>query len=240
MGRAIGSLLVGVLMLAACSGGGAETVPPSTSVIITTTTQASPPSSLPRTGCCEGIELEPGRYELPPYWVRGYTVAVGSDWLVNFDNSAALLSFVQGENSVGIPSRWFYLIRVPEGLDAEAVIEAMAGMESITLVGEPSPAEFGGYSGFRFDASAVENPDQPAVPANGIEAGATTLDALNDTGYFTTGFLMITATRESMLRFISLDLEERTMLALIDSPPEEFEDFAATAEAILASLSPVG
>jgi hypothetical protein len=192
---------------------------------------------LPASGCCDGLELEPGRYELPPYWGDPLFVQVDEGWRVNFDNSATLVAFVQGANAVDDPSRWFYLIRGPSDRTPDQVIEEMAAMTSISVDQAPVAAEVGGFSGFRLDATANDAPDQPAVPANGIEAGSIRLEALNDTGYFTTGFLIISATRQSMLRFIALDVGERTMLALIDAPPAEFGDFAAESEKILESLS---
>ncbi|MEX1133897.1 MAG: hypothetical protein WED83_03525 [Acidimicrobiia bacterium] len=62
------------------------------------------------------------------------------------------------------------------------------------------------------------------------------MEALNDTGYFPTGFFVTSATRESTLRFIALDVSDRTMLTLIDAPPDEFAAFSEEVMAILASL----
>jgi hypothetical protein len=232
-----------LLLLAACGESSASTTSTSvtTADISTTTsemeTTAVAAQPLPTSGCCDGVELAPGRYELPGYWGDPLVVEVGDGWRVNFENAAVLLAFVQGANAVDDPSRWFYLIRAPAELGPEQVIEDMAAMTSITVDQAPVAIEIAGFPGFQFDASAKDNPDQPAVPANGIEAGSIRLEALNDTGYFTTGFLIISATRQSMLRFIALDVGQRTLLALIDAPPAEFGDFAAESEQILGSLS---
>jgi hypothetical protein len=83
-----------------------------------------------------------------------------------------------------------------------------------------------------------EDPEQMAVPANGIEAGAIRFPAFDGTGYFPDGFFVTSATRGSRLRFIALDVGDRTMLALIDAPPNEFVAFADQAAAVLASMRP--
>ena len=140
-------------------------------------------------------------------------------------------------NAVGIPSRWFYLIRAPAGLDIREVIDAMAAMPSITVAEGPVETEVASFAAFRLDAMAKDDPNQLEVPSSGVEAGSIRLEALNDTGYFASGFLIITATRQSQLRFLSIDTGERKMLVLIDAPPAEFADFAAQAEAVLESLT---
>jgi hypothetical protein len=147
------------------------------------------------------------------------------------------MAFVQGKNAADDPSRWLYLIRSPSDLSLEDVIGAMAAMDSITITAGPVDVDYGEFAGQEFDATAHEDPDQPEVPANGIEAGAIRLEALNDTGYFTTGFFVTSATRGSTLRFAALDPGERTLLALIDAPPAEFAVFLEEAMAILDSLA---
>jgi hypothetical protein len=146
------------------------------------------------------------------------------------------MAFAQGQNEAADPSRWLYLIRAPLGVSPDDVIADMAAMTSISVTAGPEAVEIAGFSGSQFDATAKHDPDQPEVPANGIEAGSIRLEALNDTGYFPTGFFVTSATRESTLRFVALDVGERTMLVLIDSPPNEFASFADEAMAILASL----
>lgn len=59
------------------------------------------------------MEIPAGTYQLPPYWGTPLTVVVGEGSRAVFDNSAALMAFVQGQNAVADPSRWLYLIRVP-------------------------------------------------------------------------------------------------------------------------------
>ncbi len=172
---------------------------------------------LPPSGCCNGVELEAGRYELPNYWGSELTVDIGEGWRVIFDSSATLVALLQGTNAVGIPSRWMYLIRAPTDRSAREVIEDMSDMTDITVAEGPVELNAAGYPAIRLDAVANDAPAQAEAPAGGIEAGAATLGALNDTGYFTTGFLIVTATRQSMLRFIALEPGERTMLVLIDA-----------------------
>ena len=229
-------------IVAACVHGASdETTPANTQATqpaSTTTTQHLPALGLPPSACCEGVELAAGRYELPPYWGVPLVVDVDEGWRAIFDNSATLVAFVQGNNAVGIPSRWMYLIRAPADLSARAVIDSMAEMTAITAEENTAETNIAGFPAVRLDAAANDAPNQAEAPASGIEAGSMRLEALNDTGYFTTGFLIITATRQSRLRFIALEPGERTMLVMIDAPPDEFEDFATQAEEILESMTP--
>ena len=146
------------------------------------------------------------------------------------------MAFAQGKNAADDPSRWLYLIRAPSDVPPEDVIADMAAMTAISVTAGPEAVEIAGFDGFQLDATANHDPDQPEVAANGIEAGAIRLEALNDTGYFPTGFLVTSATRESTLRFVAFDVGDRTLLALIDAPPAEFAAFSEEAMAILASL----
>ena len=113
----------------------------------------------------------------------------------------------------------------------------MAAMDSINVTSDPQPMELAGFAGVQFDATAKHDPEQEEAPTNGIEAGAIRLEALNDTGYFPTGFFVTSATRESSLRFVALETGDRTMLVLIDAPPDEFNAFSEEAMEILASFS---
>lgn len=161
---------------------------------------------------------------------------VEEGWRAIFDNSAALMAFAQGQNAADDPSRWLYLIRAPEEVSPEDAIADMAAMTAVSVTAGPGAVEIAGFPGFQLDATANHDPDQPEVPANGIEAGSIRLEALNDTGYLPTRFFVTSATRESTLRFVALDVGERTLLALIDAPPDEFAAFSEEAMAILASL----
>ena len=233
--------LAGALfLLVACSGGRASTTtdaPTTTAAAVTSSTSAAEPAvELPRSGCCDGVEISAGTYQLPNYWGIPLTVAVGEGWRAVFDNTAALMAFAQGQNEAADPSRWLYLIRAPLDVSPEDVIADMAAMTAISVTAGPEAVEIAGFPGSQLDATANHDPDQPEVPANGIEAGSIRLEALNDTGYFPTGFLFTSATRESTLRFLALDAGDRTMLALIDAPPDEFAAFSEEAMAILASL----
>jgi hypothetical protein len=182
------------------------------------------------------VEVPAGTYQLPNYWGVTLTVAVGEGWRAVFDNSAALMAFAQGQNEAADPSRWLYLIRAPLDVSPEDVIADMAAMTAISVTAGPQAVEIAGFPGSQLDATANHDPDQPEVPANGIEAGSIRLEALNDTGYFPTGFFVTSATRESTLRFVALDVGDRTMLTLIDAPPDEFAAFSEEAMAILGSL----
>ena len=236
--RPIAALICSLVV--ACSGGSDTTTSASTATTVPVTTTTIPPgpaAELPPSGCCDGIEIPAGTYELPAYWGTPLTVVVGDGWRAVFDNSAALMAFVQGQNAVADPSRWLYLIRAPVDVPPEDVIADMAAMTSISVTADPEAVEIAGFPGVQLEATANHDPDQPEVPANGIEAGAIRLEALNDTGYFPTGFLVATATRESTLRFVALDVGGRTMLALIDAPPDEFAAFADEATAVLDSLT---
>ena len=191
---------IGSIMAASCGDGSS---PEATSSTVATTpvtsgatTVAPAPAELPRTACCDGTELEAGVYALPDYWGVPLTVQIGAEWRSIYDNSAALVAFVQGQNQADDPSRWLYLIRAPAELTPEEVISAMAAMESINLTTDPQPVEIADFAGLQFDASAKHDPEQAEVPANGIEAGAIRLEALNDTGYFPAGFFVTSATRE--------------------------------------------
>lgn len=204
----------------------------------TSTLAPEPAAELPRSGCCDGVEIAAGTYRLPDYWGIPLTVVVGEGWRTVFDNSAALIGFAQGQNAVDDPSRWLYLIRAPADVPPEDVIADMAAIEAVSVTAGPESVEIAGFDGYQLDATAKHDPDQPDVPASGIETGSIRLEALNDTGYFTTGFLVISATRESTLRFVALDVGGgRTMLALIDAPPDEFAAFSEEAATILASLT---
>ena len=164
-------------------------------------------------------------------------MAVGNGWRAIFDNSAALIAFVQGQNAAEDPSRWLYLIRAPSDVPPEDVIAGMEAMNEISVTAGPQEVEIAGFPGFQLEATANHDPDRPEVPGNGIEAGAIRLEALNDTGYFPAGFFVVSATRESTLRFVALDVADRTMLVLIDAPPDEFAAFSEEAMAILASMN---
>jgi hypothetical protein len=239
IGRVAATILCGTLLGAACGGSSGDSTtlsnPPTTAAPTTQVPQAV--SEIPPSACCDGVAISAGIYKLPDYWGIPLTVAIQDGWRAVYDNSAVLMAFVQGQNRVADPSRWLYLIRAPEGLTSEDVITAMAAMDSIISTSDAQPVELAGFAGFQFDATAKHDPEQEEAPANGIEAGAMRLDALNDTGYFPSGFIAITATRESAMRFVALETGDRTMLALIDAPPDEFEAFSEEAMEILASMS---
>jgi len=148
------------------------------------------------------------------------------------------VAFAQGQNAAADPSRWLYLIRAPADLSPEDAIADMAAMSAITATAEPEATEVADFAGSQLEATANDDPDHPEVPANGIEAGSIRLEALNDTGYFPEGFFVTSATRESTLRFVALDVGDRTMLALIDAPPGEFPAFSEGAMTIIDSLTP--
>lgn len=242
IGRIAATVICCSLLGSACGGTTGDATsssnPPSTTAPTSATTlppQAA--SEIPASGCCDGVEITAGTYQLPDYWGTPLTVAVGEGWRAVYDNSAVLMAFVQGQNQVADPSRWLYLIRAPAELTPDDVISAMTAMGSIDLTSDPQPVELAGLAGLQFDATAKHDPEQGEAPANGIEAGAIRLEALNDTGYFPTGFLVISATRESSLRFVALETGDRTMLVLIDAPPDEFDAFSQEAMEILASIS---
>ena len=238
IGRIAVTVICCSLLGSACGGSSADTTSPSpTTTAAVTTLSPQPALEIPASGCCDGVEITAGTYQLPDYWGVPLAVAVGEGWRAVYDNSAALMAFVQGQNEVADPSRWLYLIRAPAELTPEDVISAMAAMDSIILTSDPEPVELAGFAGEQFDGTAKHDPERAEAAANGIEAGAIRLEALTDTGYFPTGFLVISATRESSLRFVALETGDRTMLVLIDAPPDDFDAFSEEAMEILASFS---
>jgi hypothetical protein len=84
------------------------------------------------------------------------------------------------------------------------------------------------------DATAKPNPSNKGNAANSIPAGAQNLPAINK--YFAPGFLWTTWTAEPRLRFVALNVDGQTLLIEIESPPAEFEAFAAEAERVLQTL----
>ncbi|MEX1124114.1 MAG: hypothetical protein WEE53_00480, partial [Acidimicrobiia bacterium] len=101
----------------------------------------------PPSGCCDGVEISTGTYQLPIYWGIPLTVEVEEGWRAIFDNSAALMAFAQGQNAADDPSRWLYLIRAPEEVSPEDAIADMAAMTAVSVTAGPGAVEIAGFPG---------------------------------------------------------------------------------------------
>jgi hypothetical protein len=96
---------------------------------------------------------------------------------------------------------------------------------------------YGGRPGRRFDATVPVDPEYQGRPADDIPAGVRPLDVIEQ--YFAPGFVWTNNSPDARLGMVALDLGSTILLVVIEAPPDDFDTFAADAEVILESLSPV-
>lgn len=207
----------------------------------TTTTAVSPTpttpdlASFPTASCCVGQSVEPGRYRLP--LSPALSVELGAEWRVIREPNASLFALVQGTNVVGGAGRWLYFFVLPPTMTADALLGQIESMPEVVIGGTRAPVSVAGFAGLQVDALAAPNPDFAGSAAGGIPPGTQHLPAIEE--LVATGFSITTASPEAVLRFITLDVSDRTLLVLAEAPTSEFDAFAVEADAVLDTLQTV-
>jgi hypothetical protein len=162
------------------------------------------------------------------------TVDVGEGWGVLNEEAARLFLLAgKGRNEFNDPSQVLVFIAIPDG-DPQDVLTSIRGAPQLTPLSEITGTTIAGLPGWQFDASAKPNPEYKGDQEADIPAGVQILPVINK--YFTPGFLWTTWTPEARLRFIALNVGEHVLLLEIESPPAEFEAFAAEADRVLQTL----
>lgn len=193
---------------------------------------------LPPALCCVGEPVAPATYELPGYWDRRLTLEVPDGWRSIRDSSARFVALVQGSNVYDDASRYLLFLAVPPGEPAADIVADLAAMQGITPIADPVDAEVAGQDAVQLDARAEPNPDFEGSPSAGIPPGSRDLPVLE--AFVAQGFHMSTATAEARLRFVLIDVGVSALLAYVEAPEAEFNEFAEAADTVLRSLTMLG
>jgi hypothetical protein len=217
----------------------APTEPPPTPTTAPTpapTASATAPAFLriPSVSCCRGRTLTAGRYEIPPWLGIPLSVEAPDGWRALNEEGALLFLLGRGQNVQNNPSQMILFLNASDGDTPETIIGSIQNAEQLAPMGEPVEVTFAGFPGLQLDASALPNPTFEGRPQDDIPPGVQYLPVIEQ--YLTPGFAWTTSSPEARVRAVALTVGEQTLLLYLEAPPEEFDQFAADAEAILQSL----
>jgi hypothetical protein len=203
----------------------------------TPTATATPGESflkVPAAICCRGRTLEPGRYAFPPWFGIPLTVDAPEGWRVLNESAALLFMLGRGENVQNNPSQIILFLNATGSSSLESLIETIRNAPELTETAAPTEVAIAGFAGRQVDMMALPNPTFEGSAANDIPPGVQYLPAIER--YLTPGFAWTTSSPEARVRAIALTVGDQTLLIYIEAPPEEFDELAADAGAILESL----
>jgi hypothetical protein len=189
---------------------------------------------VPAVGCCRGRTLEPGRYAFPPWFGIPLTVDAPEGWRVLNESAALLFMLGRGENAQNNPSQIILFLNATGSSSLESLIETIRNAPQLAETAAPAEVAIAGFAGRQVDMTALPNPTFEGSAANDIPPGVQYLPAIER--YLTPGFAWTTSTPEARVRAIALTVGDQTLLIYIEAPPQEFDELAADAGAILESL----
>ena len=190
-------------------------------------------SAFPNANCCDDKTVQAGVYELPAWLGLPLNLEIGRGWRVLNEERARLFLFGRGRSDFDDPTQVLVFIPVPGG-NPKTLLSLIKNEPGLIPAGELTEIEVSGKSGYQLDFVAKPNSGYEGSVQAEIPPGVQFLPVVSE--YFTSGISWTTWTAESRLRFIALDLGGDVLLVEIESPPAEFDAFAAEAEQILLSL----
>lgn len=202
-----------------------------------TSTTATPDVALlqiPSVRCCRGRDLEAGRYVVPSWLDIPLTLEVGPGWRVLNERAARLFALGRGQNVHQNPGQIISFLNVTGRITPDALIDSVQRAPELTSATKPISVTLAGFPGVQLDSAAKPNPSYAGSKEEDIPPGVQFLPVF--TQYFTPGFSWTTSSPEARIRTVALTMEDRTLLLYLEAPPDEFDQFAADADAILQSL----
>jgi hypothetical protein len=190
--------------------------------------------------CCRGRTLEPGRYAVPPWLGIPLSVDVGEGWRVLNEERAQLFLLGRGENVQNNPNQMIAFLNATTETptaDPESVLAGVVGAPEMAVIAEPMSITIAGFEGLQMDSVALPNPDYKGSPADDIPPGVQFLPVFEQ--YFAPGFAWTTSSPEVRVRTIALQAGDQTLVIYMEAPQDEFDQFAADAEAILQTLAEI-
>lgn len=235
-------LVVFSLLLSACA-----TPTTSTPIVVTSTNIPIPtdiPTStatagdaflkFPAVNCCSGRALEAGRYEIPPWLGIPLTVNVGEGWKALNEEAALFFAIARGKNVQNNPSQMIVFFNATGQGSAESLLNAVRQSPEMVPTTEIVPVTISGFPALQLDSTVKSNPDYTGNAEEDIPPGVQFLPVFMK--FFALGFMWTSSTPEARIRTIAVTIGEQTLLLYLESPPDEFDQFAVDAEPILYSL----
>lgn len=209
----------------------ASTVPSTAPEVSASPAQPVEGAQLPDLPCCVGRQLDPGRYASPPFSPIWVSVEVGDGWRGLRNASEGLFTFLQGNNEIAHSTRYLTIFAIAPS-QGEAYLADLRAIEALT-VAAAEPITLAGLTGTRTDAVAALNPAVVGTPerlAGTVRIGPMTALTEPLVAWYTESV-------EARLRIYVLEATAgHVLLVYVEAPPDEFDAFAAEAEAVLATL----
>jgi len=215
----------------------AAPIPPSPTPVLPTAT-ATPGvviANFPAVGCCKGNSISSGLYRFPAWQGLPLLIDVSSGWRVMNEEFAQLFTLGRGSNSLGNPSELVVFSNVSGEGSAEELMAQLQKEPNITPLNETIAADLAGFTGLQQDFAVLPNPDFAGVPRDDIPAGVQYLDVIQQ--FFTPGFIWVSSTPETWLRFIVVNVNEAQLFVYLEAPPDNFDAFTADAGQMLQTLA---
>ena len=117
---------------------------------------------------------------------------------------------------------------------AESLLNAVRQSPEMIPTTEIVPVTISGFPALQLDSTVKSNPDYTGNAEEDIPPGVQFLPVFMK--FFALGFMWTSSTPEARIRTIAVTIGEQTLLLYLESPPDEFDQFAVDAEPILYSL----
>jgi hypothetical protein len=179
------------------------------------------------------MELVPGRYAMPRWFLVPMSLELGEGWRGIRDDKARQVNLLRGLNDVGHGTLWL----APYAITNEVVDAFVTELRATPLLTfeKGVPVEIAGVRGRQFDGQAQTNPDEAGsgsrVPGT-VDIPA--MRRLHNSGL--TDFTWYTESVEARLRFVFVEVGASTLVVYIEAPPDEFDAFIELADTVLASI----
>jgi hypothetical protein len=224
-----------LLLLVACQpapAGLPTSVPVTTSVPAPTVAQEGFRDFAVSNECCVGQAVTAGRYRLPAWFDLTLFIEVPPNWRALRLDLREVISLVRGETETGDASQWFAFFTLDDPESEEQFQADLLASTELIIIEDPVDVNFAGYSGWQVDTLALINPEMEANPEEGIVAGTQHIAVVES--YLTSPW--VTSSPEALTRFIVLNVEDKVLVFVIESPVDGWEEFLADSEAILDTL----